>query len=121
MSVEEFRGPQVPPFAPIVETMARQITAGRHLDLELEELLLVECPSDCQDECCGDPREVLDEYDALERFDDYLNETNEVVTVCGFDYDPARVLKEVDPIAYRCSFNDWMDMESESYLFPWNE
>lgn len=121
MSVEDFRTP--PPFAPIVETLAREITSGRNLDVELENWLLEECPSSCQDACCVevDTREVLSEQEAEERFDDFLNEIYPMVTLGDYSYDPARVLKEMDPIAWRQDFLGWMEMESEVYSFPWNE
>jgi hypothetical protein len=48
--------------------------------------------------------------EAYERFDDCLNEAGPV-TVIGLEYYPARVLREVDPTAYRTYFNDWTDSE----------
>lgn len=33
----------------------------------------------------------------------------ETVTVCGYEYDTARALEELDPTAFRCGFNDWSD------------
>lgn len=56
----------------------------------------------------------MDEFDISERvdeddFDEYLNESHEQVHVCGMAYLPAYVLKEVDPTAYRCAFNDYVD------------
>ena len=53
--------------------------------------------------------------EAYGRFDDYINAITEgatgksYVTVLGMNYDAHRVLKELDPIAYRCEFNDWAD------------
>lgn len=48
--------------------------------------------------------------DAYEAFDDYLD-TLEVVTLGTLPYPASRVLLAVDPIAYRCGFNDWCDAE----------
>ncbi len=46
--------------------------------------------------------------DAYEMYDDMIDEccgeVNVGVTLCA-----SRVLKECDPIAYRCGFNDYMD------------
>lgn len=49
--------------------------------------------------------------EAYAAFDDYLDETNEPATVAGQEFLPSRVLWEVDPIAYRCEFNDWAHFE----------
>ena len=50
---------------------------------------------------------IYDEY--TEAYDDYLDEQGEV-DVCGLKYYPSRVLKKVDPIAYRCIYNDFCDL-----------
>lgn len=52
---------------------------------------------------CFDPAEYVD-HDA---YDDYIDETTEVVNIWCMEYPPSRVLKEVDPIAYNVGFNDW--------------
>lgn len=67
--------------------------------------------------------EELDEAEADERFQDLLNDIYPTVTIAGYDYDPARVLKDVDPIAYREEFNNWMDNEERegTLSFPWNK
>jgi len=49
--------------------------------------------------------------EAYERFDEYLSEICEPFRVGYLEYDPARVLREVDPIAYRTAFHDWADSE----------
>lgn len=121
MSVDDFR---TPPFAPIVETLAKEITSGRNLDLELENLLLEECPSDCADECCVEPTPpALDEQEAEDAFDEFLNEVHPVVSICGYDYDAARAFKEIDPIAYRVDFLNWVDSQETDGIntFPWNQ
>lgn len=53
----------------------------------------------------------IDEREAMQRFDDLLNEIHEVVTVCGYDYDAATAFKRVDPTAYRYEFINWLDSE----------
>lgn len=53
---------------------------------------------------------LIEERDALERYDESLNELGEV-TIGGLQYEQAEALKRVDPIAYRCGFNDWADGE----------
>lgn len=44
-------------------------------------------------------------------FDDAIDETTDAVLIWGMEYSPSRVLKEVDPIAYRCEFANWCDSE----------
>jgi hypothetical protein len=53
------------------------------------------------------------EIDREARFDDFLNEHFSFRTVGGpFDHMvPSQVLKEMDPTAYRCGVNDYMDGE----------
>lgn len=52
------------------------------------------------------------EYELLGRFDDVLD-FDGLVSVAGLEYAPSRVLKEVDPIAYRESFLNWINYELE--------
>jgi hypothetical protein len=40
-----------------------------------------------------------------------LNECHEPAMIAGMEYQASRALREVDPIAYRCGFNDWVDAE----------
>lgn len=53
----------------------------------------------------------ISEYDALNMFDESLDECWPMVKVCDMEFTPSRALKELDPIAYRCGFNDWLDSE----------
>lgn len=55
---------------------------------------------------------TLTEYDALEQYDEFLDEVYGTVTIAGMEYQTSRALKELDPIAYRTGFNDWCDSES---------
>ncbi len=45
---------------------------------------------------------------AEEMYDDMIDEIYGEVKV-GVTFNASRVLKELDPIAYRCGFNDYMD------------
>jgi len=123
MTTAEFNS-ELPAFAPIVEKLAEEITAGRNWDMEAELLLAVECPSDCEDECCVEPKAPeLDEQTAEVMFEEFVNEMFPIVSIMGLDYDPARVLREVDPTAYHQEFLNWMDSQESDgvYSFPWNE
>jgi len=53
----------------------------------------------------------MNEQKALELYDDFLNEVYPDLIIAGYNYDTAIALKELDPIAYRCGFNDWCDSE----------
>lgn len=49
------------------------------------------------------------ESELRDAFDNELNDTHELISVCGHAYEPARALKLLDRIAYDCAFHDWMD------------
>lgn len=51
----------------------------------------------------------LQDYELEEMYKEYIDETTEPVTVWGMEYEASRVLLEVDPIAYRVGFSDWLD------------
>lgn len=47
-------------------------------------------------------------------YNEYLNETlceGKNVKLGGLEFEPAQVLREVDPIAYQTGFDDWCDSE----------
>lgn len=44
-------------------------------------------------------------------YDEMLDEVYGDAEVCGYTYSSSRALKELDPIAYDCGFNDWCDSE----------
>ncbi len=54
--------------------------------------------------------EVISEDDLRDLYDGYLNEEG-LVTIAGITFDPSRVLAELDPIAYRVGFHDFLDAE----------
>lgn len=61
-----------------------------------------------------DQTQTIGECDALERYDEMLDECSPIVNVCGYEYAPSDALKRLDPIAYRCGFSDFCSMlESE--------
>ena len=51
----------------------------------------------------------IDEREAYELYDDMLNDCYPMVKFGYLEYLPSQVLKEVDPIAYRCGFHDFLD------------
>ena len=49
----------------------------------------------------------IDDYDT---YDESLDSEG-TVTVCGMEFYPSRILEELDPVAYRCGYNDWVDSD----------
>lgn len=49
-------------------------------------------------------------------FDEYLDEIYPEVEILGVTFSPSQIMAEVDPIAYRCGFNDWVDAEGYAEL-----
>lgn len=49
--------------------------------------------------------------DAYDAFDEMLDDVFGDTLIAGMSYSTSRALREVDPIAYRCAFNDWADSE----------
>lgn len=54
---------------------------------------------------------TISERDAHQRFDEFLDEIHGTVKCGELEWDMSRVLKEMDPTAYRCGLNDWLDAE----------
>ena len=52
-----------------------------------------------------------DEKEAEDAFDDMLDGCYEPFRIGYLEYSPSQVLREVDPIAYRCGVNDFVDSE----------
>lgn len=52
---------------------------------------------------------VYDEHEVEEMYREYLDDTG-AITILGMDYYPSDVLRDVDPIAYRCGLSDYLDM-----------
>lgn len=46
--------------------------------------------------------------ESVAAYDDMLNEGGPV-SIAGMDFDPAHALEELDPIAYKCGWLDYMD------------
>ena len=53
--------------------------------------------------------------DVEESYHEALDEGGPV-TIGGLEFWPSRILKELDPIAYRCGLIDYTDSLSEDYL-----
>ena len=55
--------------------------------------------------------ELFTESELEDTFADGLNDCYGPVSVCGYEYDAGRVLREVDPVAFREGFLDWLDAQ----------
>ena len=49
----------------------------------------------------------IDDYDA---YDEALDSEG-AVFVAGIEFYPSRILEELDPVAYRCGYSDWVDSD----------
>lgn len=49
------------------------------------------------------------EYTSENNYNDWIDDCYEMVIIGNLEYYPSTVLKEVDPIAYRCGYNDYVD------------
>ena len=53
----------------------------------------------------------ITEQEAEARYCEMLDEVYPEVTIGSISFDPSRVLKELDPTAFRCGLADWLDSE----------
>lgn len=58
----------------------------------------------------------LSDYDLDQRYQDFLDEVYGTVKIGGYEYSTSSALREVDPVAYRCGFSDWLDSELENEM-----
>ena len=52
-----------------------------------------------------------------ENIDEIIDETNEEVNIGSLTYSPSEVLKNVDPVAYRCYISDMADAYYSDYKY----
>ena len=55
----------------------------------------------------------LTESEALSQYDDMLDDCYPMAEICGYQYQPSRAFRELDPIAYRVGFSDYCSSLSE--------
>lgn len=53
------------------------------------------------------PDTGLTDYELEQYYNDMLDDVYGLVTIAGYQYETSRVLKEVDPIAYRVGLSDY--------------
>ena len=69
----------------------------------------IEIPFDYVD---GDGEGMTD-YELHVMFDEWLDDVYGNAEIAGYEYQTSRVLKQVDPIAYRVGFSDWISFQIE--------
>jgi hypothetical protein len=55
--------------------------------------------------------EQLGDYELYLRYDELLDEIYPDCSIAGLSYSTSNALKEIDPTAYRCGFNGWLNSE----------
>lgn len=55
------------------------------------------------------------EDDAIDAYDELLNEVYPEVQIGGLSFRPSDILHNCDPIAHNVGFNDWLDSVLEDY------
>lgn len=55
--------------------------------------------------------ELFTESELEDSFADGLDDCWGPVSVCGYEYEAGRTLREIDPVAFRCGFLDWLDAQ----------
>jgi len=60
-----------------------------------------------------DTLETLSEYEAKANYDALLDESYPAVSLGFSEFYPSDILKNCDPIAYRCGFADYVDSLAE--------
>ena len=64
-----------------------------------------------------DNGEDITDDELHERYDDMLDEVYPDLTIAGMEFSTSNALKELDPIAYRVGFSDWVDSETGETIF----
>lgn len=59
----------------------------------------------------------LDNADDKAMYDSLLNEQGDI-EVAGLCFTPSRIVEELDPTAYRCGFNDYVDSLPARFQCP---
>jgi len=67
--------------------------------------------------------QLISEYDAIQLFEEMLDDTNPMVKVGYLSFMPSTVLRELDPVAYREDFIQYCDclVDSDIYVEDYTE
>lgn len=58
-----------------------------------------------------DTPETISLWEAEDRYRVWLDDTYPEVQIAGLTYSVSDILENVDPTAFRCGLNDWIDSE----------
>jgi len=61
--------------------------------------------------------EVITEGEAADRYDDLLNECYPLVKIGNLTFDPAEIVKTLDPIAYDIGLSEYYDSLAEDDVY----
>nr|DAY09053.1 MAG TPA: hypothetical protein [Caudoviricetes sp.] len=59
-------------------------------------------------EYVGESGELFSRGELADAFENDLTGCYDMVSVCGYEYEAGRALRELDPTAFRCGFLDWL-------------
>lgn len=62
-------------------------------------------------------RDLYFYHELEDMYEDMLNECHEPVSICGFEYDQGRALRNIDPIAFSCGVSEWVDEEFDEVSY----
>ena len=60
----------------------------------------------------------MNEHEVIQAYEEALNETYEPCRIGQLEYEPATVLKRVDPVAYREGLLDYADSLAQDGMLP---
>ena len=67
----------------------------------------------------NDNVETTNERDVCDAFDDVIDELEPEVVAMGYRFRPSQVVRELDPVAYREAFCNWLDSTDEFLELPY--
>lgn len=50
----------------------------------------------------------LYEVDMETRFEEFLDQTEPTITICGIEFTAGKILRQMDPIAFRIEYSNWI-------------
>jgi len=67
----------------------------------------------------NDNVETTRERDVCDAFDDVIDDSEPEVVVMGISFRPSEILRELDSVAYREAFCNWLDRTDEFLELPY--
>ena len=65
-------------------------------------------------ELIKETEEEIEDYetgteDKISEYVEYIDGIHDLIVICDCTFNPSEVLRECDPTAFRCGYNDWID------------